>query len=170
MGNYRRPATVREISPRFLNLIRRGAPLGWWNCTLLGARTTGVSLESSSPSLFLWKRVFPSPTTCQFKTVRFLQELGRDDFVTVYPYPIFIFLCLSWKLVSGGSVNKAYDALLLDAGGTLLQLAKPVEETYASIGSKYGEFLFFLFPQFRVLQLHLSLNLEEEERQKSMEL
>lgn len=33
---------------------------------------------------------------------------------------------------------KAYDALLLDAGGTLLQLAEPVEETYASIGKKYG--------------------------------
>ncbi|KAJ8760847.1 hypothetical protein K2173_021885 [Erythroxylum novogranatense] len=41
---------------------------------------------------------------------------------------------------SGGvkSVKRACDALLLDAGGTLLQLAKPVEETYASIGSKYG--------------------------------
>ncbi|XP_022951708.1 haloacid dehalogenase-like hydrolase domain-containing protein 3 isoform X1 [Cucurbita moschata] len=40
--------------------------------------------------------------------------------------------------VYGGSVHRVYDALLLDAGGTLLQLAKPVEETYASIGSKYG--------------------------------
>ncbi|KAB1208041.1 Haloacid dehalogenase-like hydrolase domain-containing protein 3 [Morella rubra] len=38
----------------------------------------------------------------------------------------------------GRSVSRAYDALLLDAGGTLLQLAKPVEETYATIGSKYG--------------------------------
>lgn len=37
-----------------------------------------------------------------------------------------------------GNSNKAYDALLLDAGGTLLQLAKPVEEIYATIGSKYG--------------------------------
>ncbi|CAN1861100.1 Haloacid dehalogenase-like hydrolase domain-containing protein 3 [Linum perenne] len=36
------------------------------------------------------------------------------------------------------SEGKAYDALLLDAGGTLLQLAKPVEEIYASIGTKYG--------------------------------
>ncbi|KAL4197782.1 hypothetical protein AMTRI_Chr04g252850 [Amborella trichopoda] len=34
--------------------------------------------------------------------------------------------------------EKAYDALLLDAGGTLLQTAKPVEETYAAIGAKYG--------------------------------
>ncbi|CAL0318256.1 unnamed protein product [Lupinus luteus] len=33
---------------------------------------------------------------------------------------------------------KEYDALLLDAGGTLLQLAKPVEDTYAAIGTKYG--------------------------------
>ncbi|OVA09032.1 HAD hydrolase [Macleaya cordata] len=38
----------------------------------------------------------------------------------------------------GGSGRRAYDALLLDAGGTLLQLAKPVEETYATIGRKYG--------------------------------
>lgn len=34
--------------------------------------------------------------------------------------------------------NRAYDGLLLDAGGTLLQLAKPVESTYADIGRKYG--------------------------------
>ncbi|XP_021976264.1 haloacid dehalogenase-like hydrolase domain-containing protein 3 isoform X2 [Helianthus annuus] len=38
-----------------------------------------------------------------------------------------------------GTVKKrAYDGLLLDAGGTLLQLAKPVEDTYASIALKYG--------------------------------
>ncbi|KAJ4827736.1 hypothetical protein Tsubulata_036811 [Turnera subulata] len=36
------------------------------------------------------------------------------------------------------SFKRAYDALLLDAGGTLLQLANPVHETYASIGRKYG--------------------------------
>ncbi|EPS64084.1 hypothetical protein M569_10699, partial [Genlisea aurea] len=30
--------------------------------------------------------------------------------------------------------KRAYDGLLLDAGGTLLQLAKPVEETYLTIG------------------------------------
>ncbi|XP_057950146.1 uncharacterized protein LOC131145090 isoform X2 [Malania oleifera] len=34
--------------------------------------------------------------------------------------------------------RRAFDALLLDAGGTLLQLANPVENTYASIGRKYG--------------------------------
>lgn len=34
--------------------------------------------------------------------------------------------------------KKAYDALLLDAGGTLLQLAKPVAEIYAEFGQKYG--------------------------------
>ncbi|XP_043723804.1 haloacid dehalogenase-like hydrolase domain-containing protein 3 [Telopea speciosissima] len=39
---------------------------------------------------------------------------------------------------AGGSGRRAYDALLLDAGGTLLQLAKPVAETYAAIGRKYG--------------------------------
>lgn len=42
-----------------------------------------------------------------------------------------------------GSVRRVYDGLLLDAGGTLLQLAKPVEETYATIGTKYGEFCRF---------------------------
>ena len=42
-----------------------------------------------------------------------------------------------------GSVRIAYDGLLLDAGGTLLQLAKPVEETYATIGTKYGQFSCF---------------------------
>ncbi|XP_047330673.1 haloacid dehalogenase-like hydrolase domain-containing protein 3 [Impatiens glandulifera] len=36
------------------------------------------------------------------------------------------------------TVKKAYDALLLDAGGTLLQLTNPVEETYAAFGKKYG--------------------------------
>ncbi|XP_058193421.1 uncharacterized protein LOC131310434 [Rhododendron vialii] len=44
------------------------------------------------------------------------------------------------SLLSGGGklVKRAYDALLLDAGGTLLQLARPVAETYASIAQKYG--------------------------------
>ncbi|KAI3970687.1 hypothetical protein MKX01_024334 [Papaver californicum] len=41
--------------------------------------------------------------------------------------------------IARGAVGKrAYDALLLDAGGALLQLAKPVEETYADIGRKHG--------------------------------
>ncbi|KAJ0256970.1 hypothetical protein HA466_0079210 [Hirschfeldia incana] len=35
-------------------------------------------------------------------------------------------------------VKRAYDGLLLDAGGTLLQLSEPVHETYASLGLKYG--------------------------------
>ncbi|GAB2297207.1 hypothetical protein Dimus_031320 [Dionaea muscipula] len=39
---------------------------------------------------------------------------------------------------SGSSVKRRYDGFLLDAGGTLLQLAKPVEETYAEIGKRYG--------------------------------
>lgn len=52
--------------------------------------------------------------------------------------------CIFWLFFSffwvdgGRSIKRAYDALLLDAGGTLLQLAKPVGETYATIGSKYG--------------------------------
>ncbi|KAH7683889.1 HAD hydrolase subfamily IA protein [Dioscorea alata] len=41
--------------------------------------------------------------------------------------------------IHGGLTRKrAYDGLLVDAGGTLLQVARPVEETYASIGRKYG--------------------------------
>ncbi|GMI99901.1 hypothetical protein like AT1G14310 [Hibiscus trionum] len=36
------------------------------------------------------------------------------------------------------SGKRAYDGLLLDAAGTLLQLSKPVHETYASVGAKYG--------------------------------
>ncbi|PIA40286.1 hypothetical protein AQUCO_02500168v1 [Aquilegia coerulea] len=45
----------------------------------------------------------------------------------------------SLEMHTDGSLgSRKYDALLLDAGGTLLQLAKPVEETYASIGRKYG--------------------------------
>ncbi|KAF8369759.1 hypothetical protein HHK36_032218 [Tetracentron sinense] len=32
----------------------------------------------------------------------------------------------------GGLCRKAYDALLLDAGGTLMQLARPIEETYTA--------------------------------------
>ncbi|KAF7809139.1 haloacid dehalogenase-like hydrolase domain-containing protein 3 isoform X2 [Senna tora] len=48
-------------------------------------------------------------------------------------------LCLIFLGIDrSNSSGRAYDALLLDAGGTLLQLAKPVEETYAAIGSKYG--------------------------------
>lgn len=49
------------------------------------------------------------------------------------------------KCVGGSSYShgggRAYDALLLDAGGTLLQLTNPVADTYAAIGSKYGYFL-----------------------------
>lgn len=33
---------------------------------------------------------------------------------------------------------KKYKALLVDAGGTLLELAKPVEETYGAYGAAYG--------------------------------
>ncbi|XP_022868575.1 haloacid dehalogenase-like hydrolase domain-containing protein 3 isoform X2 [Olea europaea var. sylvestris] len=46
----------------------------------------------------------------------------------------------STRIHTGGDrmTKRAYDGLLLDAGGTLLQLAKPVEETYLTIGQKYG--------------------------------
>lgn len=52
---------------------------------------------------------------------------------------------LVFEIVDGGrAFRRVYDGLLLDAGGTLLQLAKPVETTYADIGRKYGWFLRFL--------------------------
>ncbi|XP_051148706.1 uncharacterized protein LOC127263638 [Andrographis paniculata] len=52
--------------------------------------------------------------------------------------------CSSFPSVAGfhtgkeGKLKRMYDGLLLDAGGTLLQLVKPVEETYLAIGKKYG--------------------------------
>ncbi|XP_022156303.1 haloacid dehalogenase-like hydrolase domain-containing protein 3 [Momordica charantia] len=67
---------------------------------------------------------------------------GRSLLRAFKPVPVSLKtrLCSNTPIrnVGGGSLNRAYDALLLDAGGTLLQLAKPVEETYAAIGSKYG--------------------------------
>jgi hypothetical protein len=45
---------------------------------------------------------------------------------------LFLYITIATK-----SVKKAFDTLLLDAGGTLLQLTKPIEETYASIRRKY---------------------------------
>lgn len=39
-----------------------------------------------------------------------------------------------------GGRAPAYGGLLLDAGGTLLQVARPVAETYASIGQRYGPY------------------------------
>ncbi|XP_009603833.1 uncharacterized protein LOC107780805 isoform X2 [Nicotiana tabacum] len=45
----------------------------------------------------------------------------------------------STNIPTGKEMGKrAYDGLLLDAANTLLQLTNPVEETYASIGKKYG--------------------------------
>lgn len=60
------------------------------------------------------------------------------------------------------SVKRAYDGLLLDAAGTLLQLSKPVEETYASIGAKHGQFssihiLLLNFGDFPLWVLHYLL-------------
>lgn len=40
-------------------------------------------------------------------------------------------------------MKRVYEGLLLDAGGTLLQLAKPVDLVYADIGRKYGPFFRF---------------------------
>jgi hypothetical protein len=46
-------------------------------------------------------------------------------------------------IIAIATYNRKYKALLLDAGGTLLQTARPVEETYASYGLKYGIFSIF---------------------------
>uniref|UniRef100_A0A0D9X4T9 Haloacid dehalogenase-like hydrolase domain-containing protein 3 n=1 Tax=Leersia perrieri TaxID=77586 RepID=A0A0D9X4T9_9ORYZ len=50
--------------------------------------------------------------------------------------------CVSAAAGEGGRERRrsspAYDGLLLDAGGTLLQLARPVAATYASLGRRYG--------------------------------
>ncbi|KAF3656373.1 putative sphinganine C(4)-monooxygenase 1-like [Capsicum annuum] len=44
----------------------------------------------------------------------------------------------SAKILPGKEMGRrAYDGLLLDAANTLLQLTRPVEETYATIGKKY---------------------------------
>ncbi|XBI76599.1 hypothetical protein VPH35_069816 [Triticum aestivum] len=44
------------------------------------------------------------------------------------------------RATGGGSQGRppAYGGLLLDAGGTLLQLAQPVAKTYAALGRPYG--------------------------------
>ncbi|KAF7092968.1 hypothetical protein CFC21_095410 [Triticum aestivum] len=47
--------------------------------------------------------------------------------------------CVRRAAGSGGQGRSpAYGGLLLDAGGTLLQLAQPVAETYATLGRPYG--------------------------------
>lgn len=60
------------------------------------------------------------------------------------------FALFLYNTIATKSVKKAYDALLLDAGGTLLQLTKPIEETYASIGRKYIYFFMLLLLLFRL--------------------
>ncbi|KAJ6890738.1 hypothetical protein NC651_024290 [Populus alba x Populus x berolinensis] len=75
------------------------------------------------------KKGFYVISSSSFKNLR--------DVSCLVSYDRFVMFCT----VADGtteSVKKAYDALLLDAGGTLLQLTQPVEETYASIGRKYG--------------------------------
>lgn len=67
-------------------------------------------------------------------TLYVIKFLGHYFNMGCYILILFFFF---W--VDGGRWTKrVYDTLLLDAGGTLLQLAKPVEEIYATIGSKYG--------------------------------
>ncbi|KAK4479802.1 hypothetical protein RD792_015339, partial [Penstemon davidsonii] len=70
---------------------------------------------------------------------------SRNFYVNMFKREFLGLICLVfgkvvWENSGGkeGSVKRAYDGLLLDAGGTLLQLTKPVEETYFTIGQKYG--------------------------------
>lgn len=60
-------------------------------------------------------------------------------------YVISNVMMLNFLVGAGKEMGRrAYDGLLLDAANTLLQLTKPVEETYAVIGKKYG----LLVPSF----------------------
>lgn len=67
--------------------------------------------------------------------------------------------CVSAAAGGGGGRERrsspAYGGLLLDAGGTLLQLARPVAQTYASLGRRYGSYSFPHIepPSFRSLRL-----------------
>lgn len=52
---------------------------------------------------------------------------------------VVLVVMLNFLVEAGKEMGRrAYDGLLLDAANTLLQLTKPVEETYAVIGKKYG--------------------------------
>ncbi|XP_042500854.1 haloacid dehalogenase-like hydrolase domain-containing protein 3 isoform X2 [Macadamia integrifolia] len=75
-----------------------------------------------------WRLMYPTTSTVLFRSVR---PLNSKLSQSVLP-------SLTMLHTAEGSGRRAYDALLLDAGGTLLQLAKPVEETYAAVGRKYG--------------------------------
>lgn len=72
----------------------------------------------------------------------FLRSLKSSSFFNTPHHTLSIrcssILSASTMPARGNLSKKAYDGLLLDAGGTLLQLAQPVEETYAQIGAKYG--------------------------------
>lgn len=88
-----------------------------------------VSARLPIPFLFLWR------TTLVEK-----QLLGRLGFERTSKVRLRAQMSQSSKSYSseGSKQGKRYEALLLDAGGTLLQTVKPIEETYATIGSKYG--------------------------------
>ncbi|XP_010939514.1 uncharacterized protein [Elaeis guineensis] len=65
--------------------------------------------------------------------------LVRRPAATGGPYPPRRPTSIPMTTASGvWTRRRAYEGLLLDAGGTLLHVARPVEKTYASIGRKYG--------------------------------
>lgn len=95
-----------------------------------GSRTSSpLSTTEATPSLLSspWYEILPTKTNKKNKI-------------------ICLFACIDFNIehwiLGNNGVRRNYDGLLLDAGGTLLQLANPVEETYASIGSKYGQIIF----------------------------
>lgn len=96
---------------------------GWSPARLRGVATAAAAAASTSK--------FPhSPVAIRIHSRRTLSLHGTRHLS-----------CTALPLSSGAGKKtrrRAYDGLLLDAGGTLLQLARPVAETYASIGRKYG--------------------------------
>lgn len=99
-------------------------------------------LNNRSPMLFFIIFQF-----IHYALHRSSQLINHSIRLKLVQFSIIKLIRLTWnsnnpKLIcvpgNGRTMKKMYDGLLLDAGGTLLQLAKPVENVYASIGRKYG--------------------------------
>ncbi|KAK8964787.1 hypothetical protein KSP40_PGU015442 [Platanthera guangdongensis] len=96
---------------------------------------SGIPPDSATTASALHDSSSPRPVCFSFQIV----------YVFLISFPRQRRMLLGDATTSGVDANvvwlprrKVYDGLLLDAGGTLLQLARAVEETYASIAKKYG--------------------------------